>query len=150
MLDTGQQKSTHRFAVFDFYAATGELWKRGIRLKCQQQPRQILGILLERAGEVVTREDLQHTIWPGDVYVDFDTAINSAIRKLREALGDTADSPGSSRPSRAGGYRFIAPVSRAAPQVLTEPVPVPLLAWSPDGRWLLTVPPFLRPSHFVR
>src|SRR5215467_6633140 len=93
MPHTEQQQSTHRFGVFEFNALNGELRKRGIKLKLQQQPRQILGILLERPGEVVTREELQRALWPSDVYLEFDTAINTSVRKLREALGDTADSP---------------------------------------------------------
>jgi hypothetical protein len=88
MLDTEQQELIRRFGVFEFNRATGELRKRGVRLKLQQQPRQILEMLLERAGEVVTREDLQRALWPSDVYIDFDTAINSSVRKLRETLND--------------------------------------------------------------
>ncbi len=91
---------------------TGELRKHGVRLKLQQQPLQVLNILLEHAGEVVTREDIQKRLWPEDTYVDFDNAINSSIRKLREALGDSADSPRFIETLPRRGYRFIAPVSQ--------------------------------------
>ena len=93
----------------------GELRKYGVRLKQQQQPLQVLNILLERAGEVVTREDIQKRLWPEDTYVDFDNAINSSIRKLREALGDSADSPRFIETLSRRGYRFIAPVSNGSP-----------------------------------
>jgi DNA-binding winged helix-turn-helix (wHTH) protein len=143
MPHTEQQQSTHRFGVFDFNAATGELRKRGIKLKLQQQPREILGILLERAGEVVTREELQHGLWPADVHLDFDTAINTSVRKLREVLGETADSPRYIETLPRRGYRFIAPVSRESLQfsgIQTEPtVPAPSKRVS-RRLWLIALP----------
>jgi len=110
MIDTEQQRPTHRFGVFELDLHTGELRKHGVRLKLQQQPLQVLNILLERPGEVVTRDEIQKKLWPQDTYVDFDNAINSSIRKLREALGDSAESPRFIETLPRRGYRFIAPV----------------------------------------
>jgi len=110
MTDTEQEQPTHRFGVFELDLRRGELRKHGVRLKLQQQPLQVLKILLEHPGEVVTRDDIQKGLWPGDTYVDFDNAINSSIRKLREALGDSAESPRFIETLPRRGYRFIAPV----------------------------------------
>jgi Tol biopolymer transport system component/DNA-binding winged helix-turn-helix (wHTH) protein len=143
MPHTEQQQSTHRFGMFEFNAATGDLRKRGIKLELQQQPRQILGIFLERPGEVVTREELQHALWPADVYLDFDTAINTSVRKLREALGDTADSPRYIETLPRRGYRFIAPVSRESLRFsgiqTGPPVPAPRKRGS-RRFWLIALP----------
>ncbi len=114
-----QAKPTYRFGAFELDQNNGQLRKHGIRLKLQQQPLLILGILLECAGEVVSREEIQKRLWPGDTYVDFDNAINSAVRKLREALGEEADAPKYIETLSRRGYRFIAPVS-GRPMV-TEP-----------------------------
>jgi DNA-binding winged helix-turn-helix (wHTH) protein len=81
-----------RFGEFEL-DHSGELRSRGRKIKLQEQPLQILRILAERAGEIVTREDLRQKIWPSDTFVDFDHGINNAIKRLREALGDTADDP---------------------------------------------------------
>ena len=70
---------------------SGEVYKHGIRLKLQDQPFQVLAVLLEHAGDVVTREELRQKLWPADTFVDFDTGLNSAIKKLRDALGDSAE-----------------------------------------------------------
>ena len=81
------------FGEFDVDEHAGELRKEGIKVRLQEQPLQILQILLEHPGEVVTREDLRKRIWPSDTFVDFDHGINNAIKRLREALGDTAETP---------------------------------------------------------
>ena len=86
------QKSI-RFAVFEVDLAAGELRKNGARVRLQEQPFQILAYLLGRAGEVVTREELRQKLWPADTFVDFDHSLNTAINKLREALGDSASKP---------------------------------------------------------
>src|SRR4051794_17679822 len=86
-----QQQPTFQFGVFEFHPRTGELRKHGVRLKLQEQPLQILTLLLEHAGEVVTREEIQKCLWPEGTYVEFDSAINNAVRKLRDALGDSPD-----------------------------------------------------------
>jgi Tol biopolymer transport system component/DNA-binding winged helix-turn-helix (wHTH) protein len=111
MVNRLQHEPTHRFGVFELDVRTGELRKHGVRLKLQQQPLQVLSILLECAGDIVTRDDIQKRLWPEDVYGDFDNSINSSIRKLRDALGDDADSPRFIETLPRRGYRFIAPVS---------------------------------------
>ena len=88
----------------------GELRKHGVRIRLQTQPFQILGMLLERPGEVVTREELRQALCPGDTFVDFDHGLNNAINRLREALGDSAESPRFLETLPRRGYRFIAAV----------------------------------------
>jgi TolB-like protein/DNA-binding winged helix-turn-helix (wHTH) protein/predicted Zn-dependent protease len=88
----------------------GELRKHGVRIRLQAQPFQILGMLLERPGEVVTREELRQALWAGDTFVDFDHGLNNAINRLRETLGDSAESPRFVETLPRRGYRFIAPV----------------------------------------
>lgn len=104
-----------RFGVFELDRQAGELRKSGVRLKLQGQPLQVLTLLLERAGEVVTREQLQQTLWPSDTFVDFDHSLNTAINKVREALGDSASSPRYVETLARRGYRFIAPVQAEIP-----------------------------------
>ena len=101
------------FGVFELDAHSGELRKNGIRIKLQQQPLQVLSLLLDRPGEVVTREELRERLWPQDVYVDFDRGLNKAMGKLRDALGDSADSPHFIETLPKVGYRFVAPVAPA-------------------------------------
>jgi TolB-like protein/DNA-binding winged helix-turn-helix (wHTH) protein/Flp pilus assembly protein TadD len=93
----------------------GELRKHGVRIRLQTQPFQILGMLLERPGEVVTREELRQALWPGDTFVDFDHGLNNAINRLRETLGDSAESPRFLETLPRRGYRFIAAVASIAP-----------------------------------
>lgn len=99
-----------RFGVFELDLSAGELRKSGVRLRLQGQPFQVLVLLLERAGEVVTREELQQKLWASDTFVDFDHSLNTAINKVREALGDSASSPRYVETLARRGYRFIAPV----------------------------------------
>jgi DNA-binding winged helix-turn-helix (wHTH) protein len=99
-----------RFGVFELDLSAGELRKSGVKLRLQGQPFQVLALLLERAGEVVTREELQQKLWPTDTFVDFDHSLNTAINKVREALGDSASSPRYVETLARRGYRFIAPV----------------------------------------
>ena len=98
------------FGVFELDLRAGELRKRGLRVRLQQQPFQVLAMLLERAGEVVGREELQKRLWPADTFVDFDHGLNKAINKIREALGDSAESPRFVETVARRGYRFIADV----------------------------------------
>jgi eukaryotic-like serine/threonine-protein kinase len=90
---------------------SGELRKQGVRIKLQEQPFHVLTVLLQRPGEVVTREELRSENWPADTFVDFDNSLNTAINKLREALGDSADNPRFIETLPRRGYRFIAPVT---------------------------------------
>jgi DNA-binding winged helix-turn-helix (wHTH) protein len=99
-----------RFGVFELDLSVGELRKSGAKLRLQEQPFQVLALLLERAGEVVTREELRQKLWPSDTFVDFDHSLNTAINKVREALGDSASSPRYVETLARRGYRFIAPV----------------------------------------
>src|SRR3979490_3515976 len=100
-----------RFGVFEVDVRAGELRKQGARIKVQEQPFHVLTVLLQRPGEVVTREELRSQNWPADTFVDFDNSLNTAINKLREALGDSADSPRFIETLPRRGYRFIAPVN---------------------------------------
>jgi len=102
----------YRFGVFEVDPRSGELRKNGVRLKIQDQPLQILLKLLERADQLVTREELRSTLWPADTFVDFDNGLNMAIKRLREALGDLAETPTFIETVPRHGYRFIAPVER--------------------------------------
>ncbi len=99
-----------RFSVFEVDLAAGELRKNGRRIRLQEQPFQVLVALLENAGQVVTREDLRQKIWPADTFVDFDHSLNTAVNKVREALGDSASSPRFVETLARRGYRFIAPL----------------------------------------
>jgi Tol biopolymer transport system component/DNA-binding winged helix-turn-helix (wHTH) protein len=105
-----------RFGTFEVDLPAGELRKNGVKLKLKGQPFQVLTILLERPGEVVTREELQKRLWP-DTFVDVDHNLNTAINKIREVLGDSAESPRFVETLPRRGYRFVAPVegARAAP-----------------------------------
>jgi DNA-binding winged helix-turn-helix (wHTH) protein len=97
-----------RFGVFELDLAAGELRKNGAKLRLQEQPFQVLALLLERAGDVVTREELRQKMWPGDTFVDFDHSLNTAVNKLRETLGDSASAPRYIETLARRGYRFIA------------------------------------------
>src|SRR5438270_3664674 len=118
----------YRFGTYEADIRTGELLRDGSRIKLQEQPFQVLVALLERSGDVVTREDLRQRLWPSDTFVDFDHSLNTAINKLREALRDSASNPRFIETKSRRGYRFIAPV-----QVVTndaEPVadPAPVVS----------------------
>jgi len=102
-----------RFGIFELDLAAGELRKNGAKLRLQEQPFQVLALLLERAGEVVTREELRQKLWPADTFVDFDHSLNTAVNKLRELLGDSASSPRYIETLARRGYRFIAPVQNS-------------------------------------
>ena len=112
-----------RFAVFEVDLAAGELRKNGSRIRLQEQPFQILVYLLDRAGEVVTREELRQKLWPADTFVDFDHSLNTAVNKLREALGDSASSPRYVETLARRGYRFLAPVRPAEPKSPAQDAP---------------------------
>jgi Tol biopolymer transport system component/DNA-binding winged helix-turn-helix (wHTH) protein len=101
---------TIRFGVFELDLKAGELRKQGVKVKLQDQPFQILVMLLEHPGEIVTREEIQQKLWPADTFVDFEHGINAAVKRLREALDDSADNPRFVETLARRGYRFIAPV----------------------------------------
>ena len=101
-----------RFGVFEVDVRAGELRRQGVRIKLQEQPFHVLMVLLQRPGDVVTREELRNQNWPADTFVDFDNSLNTAINKLRDALRDSADNPRFIETLPRRGYRFIAPVTR--------------------------------------
>src|SRR5246127_3201998 len=103
---------TWRFGVFELDASSGELRRNGTLVKLREQPASILLLLLEHAGQMVTREQLRQHLWPSDTFVEFDHSLNSAVMKLREALGDSADKPLYIETIPKKGYRFVAPVER--------------------------------------
>lgn len=102
-----------RFGVFEVDLRTSELHRHGVRIRLEEQPFQILSVLLESPGELVTREDLRRRLWSADTFVDFDRGLNKAISKLRLALGDSAENPRFIETLHRRGYRFIAPVQHA-------------------------------------
>ena len=106
-----RHKSVVRFGTYEVSFQSGELRKAGLRIRVQQQPMKLLEILLERPGEVVTREELRNRVWPNESFGDFDQALNIAIGKLRNALGDSAENPRCIETLPKRGYRFIADVS---------------------------------------
>lgn len=121
MDDTNRSAQIVRFGTFEVDFRAAELRKNGLRVRLQEQPFRILELLLERPGEIVTREEVRQRLWPADVFVAFDQSLNNAIKKLRAALGDPAENPRFIETVARQGYRFIAPVEpvrvtpRAAP-----------------------------------
>ncbi len=104
-----------RFGVFELDLEAGELRRNGIKLHLQEQPFQVLAILLERAGKIVAREELRQKLWKEDTFVDFDHSLNTAVNKLREVLGDSASRPQYVETLARRGYRFIAPIRKEIP-----------------------------------
>jgi len=100
-----------RFGVFEFNPGSLELRRNGVRIKLQDQPGQILSALLEVPGDLVTREELRKRLWSADTFVDFDHSLNTAIKRLRDALGDSADNPIFIETLSRRGYRFMAPLA---------------------------------------
>ena len=121
-----------RFGIFEVNLDSGELRRRGVKVKLQEQPLQALLMLLERPGEVTKRDDLQKRLWPSETFGDFDRGLNRAINRLREALGDDADNPRFIETLPQRGYRFMAQRprnprgSRARPSCHPAPRPTPL------------------------
>ncbi len=110
-----QTEPVIRFQDFQINLETGELWKAGVRLRLSDQPFKVLATLLQRSGQLVTREELRQLIWPQESFGDFDHAINLAVTKLRNTLGDSADAPHLIETLPRRGYRFIAPVEELPP-----------------------------------
>ncbi len=111
-----------RFDIFELDLRAGQLRKRGVRLRLQGQPLQVLATLLKHAGEVVTREELRGEIWSADTFVDFDHSLHNAIARVRDLLGDSPESPRYIETLPRRGYKFIAPVEEV------QPVEAPQLA----------------------
>ena len=115
-----------RFGIFELDLQAGELCRNGAKVKLQEQPLQILQVLLQTPGRVVSREDLRKRIWPADTFVDFDRGLYSALARLRDALGDSAESPRFVETVPRRGYRFIAPVDVIDSTPLEEVAPAPI------------------------
>jgi cholera toxin transcriptional activator len=157
----------YRFGTFEADAATGELRRQGIRIKLNAQPFQVLLLLLERPGELLTREEISRELWPDGTFVDYEHGVNSAVNRIREALGDKASNPRFVVTLARRGYRFVAPVERidlsedspAAASESAEPVveeqaakqaeqsPEPIS--SPHGRILATPQELPKASYRV-
>jgi TolB-like protein/DNA-binding winged helix-turn-helix (wHTH) protein/Tfp pilus assembly protein PilF len=144
-MESPRPASVVRFGTYEVSLKSGEVRKGGVRIRVQQQPMKLLELLLERPGEVVTREELRGRVWPDESFGDFDQAVNIAIAKLRSALGDSAENPRYIETLPKRGYRFIAEVSvvdanvvKARPQVEAE---------EPASETALPVSPERRPWH---
>jgi DNA-binding winged helix-turn-helix (wHTH) protein len=110
------QRRIARFGVFEADFESRQLTKNGFRIRLQEKPFQLLMLLLERQGLVVTREELKEKLWPSDTFVEFDVGLNTAVKKLRAALSDSAENPRFVETVPRLGYRFVAPVSVARPE----------------------------------
>jgi TolB-like protein len=135
MKGPSQSRSVVHFGVFHVDLRAGELSKNGVKVRLQEQPFQILALLLEHAGEVVSREELRQRLWPADTFVDFDHSLGTAINKIREALGDSADNPRFVETLARRGYRFIAPVSRPTGKVMLAVLPFDNLSGDPEQEY---------------
>ncbi|MBW8868796.1 MAG: transcriptional regulator, partial [Acidobacteria bacterium] len=168
MPDTPAAKTVYRFGLFEADARTGELRKQGRPLRLRGRPFDILLLLLERAGDVIGRDELRQQLWPADTFVDFDHGLNSAMNRLREALGDSAENPRFIETLPRRGYRFVAPIHvvQTAPAVTAPavavipgaappvflPQPTPVSAAGPEVATRLPVAPWIvvsRPSRIV-
>lgn len=125
-MDAAPTRLIYRFATYEADPATGELRKGGVRLRLPEQPFQVLILLLERPGELVTREEIRQKLWPADTFVDFDHGLNTVINRLREALGDSASNPRFIETLARRGYRFLAPVEAAGTAATPKPVIAPV------------------------
>ena len=134
-----------RFGLFEVDLENARLTRKGVRIRLQEQSFRILGMLLDRAGQIVTREELRKDLWPTGTYVDFDGSLNAALKRLRSALDDDADNPRFIETVPKRGYRFIAPVTLEDHPVATEseislPLPLPVAQYQPPAN-LHTPPP---------
>jgi DNA-binding winged helix-turn-helix (wHTH) protein/Tol biopolymer transport system component len=135
-----------RFGIFDVDLRAGQLRRNGLKVRLQEQPFQVLAMLLERPGELVTREDLHSRLWPADSFVDFDHGLNAAVKRLRDALGDSAENPRFVETLARRGYRFLAPVefpSPETPPVQTPPNEKAAVASPTKSRWRLVAAGFV-------
>ena len=143
-MDQPQISGIIRCGVFELEPATGILRKHGVRVRLQEQPFRLLLALIEKRGEVVTREELRQQVWSGAAFGDFDHSLNIAINKIRDALGDSADRPRFVETLPRRGYRFIAPVeglptSVVAPAAAPEPVRIRWRLWAIAGAFTTVI-----------
>jgi cholera toxin transcriptional activator len=133
-----RQTTCYRFGVFEADPSTGELRRKGIKVKLHAQPFQLLFLLLERPGEMLTREEICRNLWPDGTFVDYEHGVNSVVNRLREALGDKASNPRFVETLARRGYRFLAPVERITsseePQIPRSAPPPP-----PDPTFLSSI-----------
>jgi cholera toxin transcriptional activator len=115
----------YRFGLFEADTATGELRRQGTRIRLNAQPFQVLSMLLDRPGELLTRDDIARELWPNETFVDLEHGVNSAINRIREALGDTAANPRFVETLARRGYRFVAPVERLGSVEPALPTEIP-------------------------
>jgi Tol biopolymer transport system component/DNA-binding winged helix-turn-helix (wHTH) protein len=119
-----EPNSIVHFGIFEVDLRAGELRRSGSKVRLQDQPFQVLALLLERSGQLVTREELHARLWPADTFVDFDHGLNAAIKRLRDALGDSAENPRFVETLARRGYRFLAPVNRTPLEIISAPQPL--------------------------
>jgi DNA-binding winged helix-turn-helix (wHTH) protein len=147
---TVQRPARHyRFGSYEADASSGELRRQGIRIKLHAQPFRVLVMLLERPGELLTREQIAQELWPEGTFVDFEHGVNSAVNRIREALGDTANSPRFVETLARRGYRFVAPVERVGTGEEVEPPDSAPEEQSPTRGILATEGDFPRTPHAV-
>ncbi len=158
MASAKQSPGVVRFGVFEVDLRAGELRKDGLKVRLQEQPFRVLALLLEKPGELITREEVREKLWSADTYVDFDKSLNTTVNKLREALGDSAENPRFVQTLHRRGYRFIAPVERfggvgaqrAAPAVGTGTSDGPSLTSTPEHAGAPHTVPGLGPQRSQR
>jgi TolB-like protein/DNA-binding winged helix-turn-helix (wHTH) protein/tetratricopeptide (TPR) repeat protein len=121
MPDATQTPSVRRFGAFEINLQSAELRKNGMRLRLSGQPFQVLSVLIERAGEMVTREELHSRLWPADTFVDFDHGLNNAVARIRDVLDDSSETPRYVETIPRRGYRFIAPLANPRPATVPSP-----------------------------
>jgi DNA-binding winged helix-turn-helix (wHTH) protein len=124
MPSSSQQVRVICFGMYELDLAARELRRDGARVKLQDRPFDVLVILIERAGEVVSREEFRQRLWPADTFVDFDPSLNTSINKLRQALSDDADNPRFIATAGRRGYRFIAPITVVGAPLETGELPI--------------------------
>ena len=131
-----QPAALYRFGAFELNTAKGELRRQGLRVKLHAQPFQVLAMLLEQPGEILTREAICAELWPGGTFVDFEHGLNSAINRLREALGDKASNPRFVETLARRGYRWLVPVERIVPTDAAVAPAAPAPAPDPEANFL--------------
>src|SRR6267143_4404527 len=124
MSEPDQSPRLVRFGTFDVELRTGEIRKQGARFKLQEKLFQVLALLLEHAGRIVTRDELRQRLWPADTFVDFDANLNTSLNRLRQALGDTANEQIFIRTIPRQGYRFVAAITKVE-ESMDAPAPPP-------------------------
>src|SRR5262245_6614237 len=131
----------YRFGLFELDTRSGSLQRDGVTIQLQEQPLQVLLVLIEHPGAIVTREELRRRVWRDETFVDFDHGLNSIIRRLRDALGDQADDPSFIETLPRRGYRFLVPVEPVAIAAATDPVgDAPPVASPPRfGEWAIAL-----------